>query len=269
MISLCPLTVLPCSPLDQVDFAARTGFDAVGIRLVPVVPTDIDVMADRTLRNALSERLSRLSIGVLDIELVRIGPDTNVQAMEPMLGFAAELGARSITVTGQAPREIGPDEEARIVARLTELCELAQRYDVKPGLEFMPFRDINNLDAALRYLRLCNHPNLGIVLDLLHFCRSGGTPDDLAKLDPEHVTSIQLCDAPAESPPDLAKEARYHRLLPGAGELPLHDILAALSPNIPLSVEVPNASQTDRPGLKKAHDAISASRELLLAAGRA
>ncbi len=269
MISLCPLTVLPCSPLDQIEFAARAGFDAVGIRLVPVLPTDVDVMSDKALRIALAKRLADLAIGVLDIELVRIGPDTDVRALEPMLQFAGELGARSITVTGQAPREIGPSEEAMIVARLVDLCELAQRYDVKPGLEFMPFRDINNLNSALRYLELCNHPNLGVVLDLLHFCRCGGTPSDLVKLPPENVTSIQLCDAPADAPPDLAKEARYHRLLPGAGELPLRDILKALSPRIPLSVEVPNAAPADRPGQEKAVDAVNAVRELLRSIGRA
>lgn len=269
MISLCPLTVLPCSALHQMEFAARAGFDAVGIRLVPVLPTDIDVMSDKVLRDALLKRLSDLTLEVLDIELVRIAPDTDVQALEPMLQFAADLGARSITVTGPAANDFSPDDEARIVVKLTELCELANRYNVKPGLEFMPFRGISSLDSALRYLSFCKHPNLGIVLDLLHFCRSGGTPDDLEKLSPDIVTSIQLCDAPAIAPPDLAKEARYHRLLPGAGGLPLREILKALSPDIPLSVEVPDTNRTDRPGLDKALGAMSASRELLRSIGRA
>jgi hypothetical protein len=75
----------------------------------------------------------------------------------------------------------------------------------------------------------------------------------------------QLCDAPLAAPTglprprrlargqsldidDLALEARAARLLPGEGELPLVDIVAAMPPDIPVSVEAPNQAVLERLG---------------------
>ena len=100
MLSLCPLTVLPCSPLDVIDAAAEAGFDAVGVRLTPTMPTDVDVMADAALRRTIRRHLAAAGIAALDVEVVRIAPDTDVEALQPLLEYAGELGARHVTVAG-------------------------------------------------------------------------------------------------------------------------------------------------------------------------
>jgi hypothetical protein len=101
MLSLCPLSVLPCSPLEQIDAACAAGFDAVGLRLVPTLDTDIDVMADKSLQLAVERRLQATNLEVLDIEIVRIGPETNLTALVPMLEYGRGIGARYLTVTGR------------------------------------------------------------------------------------------------------------------------------------------------------------------------
>jgi sugar phosphate isomerase/epimerase len=268
MFSLCPLTVLPCSPLEQIDAALDAGFDAVGMRLMPVLPADIDVMADKPLRDALAKRLSQTNLDVLDIEVVRISPETDVQALLPMLQYAGEIGARSLAVTGVPKQDFKPGDETATAAKLAELCEAAGRYGVQPALEFMAFRSIGTLDAALRCRKLANHPNLAIVVDALHFHRSGGTSEEIAVIDPGLISCFQICDAPATAPDDLAKEARFGRLLPGKGGLPLRQMLAALSPEVPLAVEVPDMTRADMPVIEKAREAARTSRAVMAAAGR-
>ena len=58
-LSLSPLTVLPCSPVEQIDAAHKAGFDSVGLRLFPSLPTDVDVMADRPLQRDIESAVLR------------------------------------------------------------------------------------------------------------------------------------------------------------------------------------------------------------------
>jgi hypothetical protein len=74
----------------------------------------------------------------------------------------------------------------------------------------------------------------------LHLSRSGGSPADLAAVDPALLPYLQVADAPAAVPVDLASlvdEARYGRLLPGEGVLPIRDVIEAV-PMVPLSFEL-------------------------------
>jgi len=267
MFSLCPLTVLPCSPLEQIDAALEAGFDTVGIRLVPVLPTDIDIMADKPLRDAIAQRLSRTGLKVLDVAVVRMSPNVDVPALLPLLEYASEIGARSLAVTGVAKADFEPGDEQATAAKLAELAEAAARHGVQVGIEFMAFRHISTLQDALRYRELAGHPNLAVVIDALHFHRSGGKPDELVGFDPAVISCFQLCHAPTIAPPDLPKEARLGRLLPGAGGLPLRDMLAALPASVPVAVEVPDMSRAELPVIEKAREAFRTSRMVMTSAG--
>ena len=88
-LSLSPLTVLPCSPLEQIDAAQAAGFDAVGLRLQPALATDLDVMSDAALQRAIERRLAATGLRVLDVEVFRVGRRTDIVAMEGALAYAA------------------------------------------------------------------------------------------------------------------------------------------------------------------------------------
>lgn len=266
ILSISPLTVLPCSPLEQIDAAHAAGFDAVGLRLQPALPTDIDVMADPFLRRAIERRLSSTGIRVLDVDVIRIGPQTDVKALEPMLQYAGGLGAGNLVFTSLTPDEYRMSDEQDTALKIAEVCEAAGRHGVRPVVEFIPFRGIASLADAIRMARLVNHPNFAICVDALHLHRSGGTPTELADTDPRLLASLQLCDAPRAAPHDLPRESRYDRLYPGEGELPLLELLQAVSPELPISVEVPNAARAHRSAFERAHEAATSARRILAAA---
>ena len=96
--------------------------------------------------------------------------------------------------------------------------------------------------------------------------RSGGVPSDIAGVDASLFRYAQICDATAVIPTataDLIREARTGRLLPGAGALPLRDLVAALPAAIPLAIEAPVLATTGLPALERAQRAYRSMRALL------
>lgn len=265
MLSLSPLTVLPCSPVEQIDAAHAAGLDAVGLRLLPVVETDMHVMSDVSLRRAIGRRLQATGIAVLDVEVARIGPASNIEALRPVLQYAQDLGAKSIAVTSVLRDEYLLRSEPEVVQRLGDLCEIATRYNMTVMIEFMVFRGIATLDDALRVVRKVGHPAMGICVDALHLARSGGLPSHVAAIDPAFLRCVQLCDAPAASPPtaEIPGEARGRRLFPGQGGLPLRELLQSVPEGVPLSIEAPTASRGNFSIKEIAVQAAQSSRDLL------
>ncbi|MPY76882.1 MAG: hypothetical protein GEU87_21820 [Alphaproteobacteria bacterium] len=108
--------------------------------------------------------------------------------------------------------------------------------------------------------------NASILVDALHFSRSGGLPSDIAGVDASLFRYAQICDAAAvipSEPGDLIREARTGRRLPGEGALPLRDLVAALPAAIPLAIEAPVRATADLPPLERAQRAYRSMRALL------
>lgn len=248
-IGIDPLTMLDVPPPDFVEVARLAGFDSVSLRAEaasagekrwPLDPGSL--MLEETRR-----RLDHAGMGVLTIEVVRLRPDTKREDYERTLEVASLLGARFLLVNSDDP------ELERAAETFAVLSESAAPYGMRPLIEPITYTRASNLDDALR---ICGESGGGVLVDALHFHRSGGRPEQLRALDPELLPLAQLCDAPLAPPAglprpeslpggqstdgsDLQLESRAMRLLPGEGELPLRELLNALPESIPLSVEAP------------------------------
>jgi sugar phosphate isomerase/epimerase len=146
------------------------------------------------------------------------------------------------------------------------LCYRAAPYGLRVGLEFAIYTGVRTLDHAAGLVARSKRTNTSVVIDALHFSRSGGLPAHVARIDADLLHYAQICDAPAAMPgptdtPDLIREARTGRLLPGEGALPLRELVAALPAAIPLAVEAPSRETASLPALeraKRAHRAMAA-----------
>jgi sugar phosphate isomerase/epimerase len=152
-----------------------------------------------------------------------------------------------------------------MIANLARLAEAARSHGLWLALELMPYTAVNTLAKAHRMVASCRQTNLGLLIDALHLARAGGTPAEVAAIPPEHISYLQLCDAPAEVPPGLTlrQESLGARLYPGEGDLPLFELLDALPQGVVVDVETPvvasqGLSTTERAGL-----ALSATQRFL------
>ncbi|GEL21593.1 xylose isomerase [Pseudonocardia sulfidoxydans NBRC 16205] len=254
LLSLAAGTVLDAGPETTLDAAAAAGYDAAGLRLDP----DTDPAAAVALRRRADDH----GLTLLDLEVVRLGPDRSIDEALRLLDLAVVLGARFLLTVSSHP------DPADTRAELATLVKAATGGPTRIGLEFMRFTRIPTLAAAVATLDdIGAEPSAAAVLvDALHLHRSGETPADVAAVAavaPERIGYWQICDGPAAAPADvdgvdgLVHEARHHRLPPGEGDLPLHDLVAALPDGLPVSVEV----QSDH--LAAALDPTTRARRLL------
>jgi sugar phosphate isomerase/epimerase len=240
-LGLAALGFLELEPPALIDVAARAGFSMVSVRTRAAVPGGPEfplTAGSRRSRETLA-RIRDTGVGILQVELLQLGRDTDVASTRAMLEGAAALGASRVVATGDDP------DDHVLADRLARLCDLAAEYRMIVDLEFMPFRHLATLPQALRVVALAARDNACVMIDALHLFRSGGTVADVAAAAESRLGVCQLCDAPLAAPPrdQLAVEAREQRLLPGGGELPLRSLLEAL-PGALLVAEVPMGAQS-------------------------
>ena len=267
-ISISALTALELAPPDLVSIAAAAGYSHVGLRLVAATTTEPQraMIGDTPMVRETRARLDATGIQVLDIEVLRLTPGTRVaDDLLPAIETGARLGARYALVTGNDP------DEARLVDRFAELCDLAAGCGVAPQLEFMSFSDLKTLPQAARVIERAGRDDAGIVVDAYHFSRTRCRLADVARVPPSRFRYAQLCDAPAAIPATqeaVLAEARGERRFPGDGELDLVSLVRALPPGIPVAVESPtHALARSVDALERARRAIAGVRRVLESAG--
>jgi sugar phosphate isomerase/epimerase len=242
-LSLAHATLLDVSPPELIRIARGSGFEAVGLRLVPIglpgerrYAIDEDPASPREIRRALEET----GIQFLDVELVRIRDDVNPRSYAPALDGAAALGARFAIVN------VYTTDAGRAADDLARLCELSKPLGLTMLLEPVSFSDVPTVAKATELLTACGCDNAGILIDALHVHSSGEPLSTLNALSSQRMPIIHLCDAPSEVPPDpeaRRRIARAERLLPGEGGIDLAGILQHLPRDIVYAVEAHNPSR--------------------------
>jgi sugar phosphate isomerase/epimerase len=236
---LVPLTAIELTPPELVVAAARTGYDAVGLRLSPFRAGEVQhpMFDNSSMLLETEARLRDTGLAVLDIEVMLLTPGRDMQDFRRVFETAMRLGARNaLTLIDIADRSLAVDKFA-------QLCELAAPFGISCALEFAAWLGVGSIQAANAVVSEAAQVNGALLLDPFHLIRSGAKVSDIEAIDPTRIRYAQFCDASATAPATTAgisEEARYDRLLPGEGGLPLREFVAALPAAIPFGLEVPN-----------------------------
>jgi sugar phosphate isomerase/epimerase len=263
-LSLAHLTVLDTTPPELVTVAAAAGFRTIGIRLTATPSVGVppyDVLHDGPMLRETLARLADTGVAVLDTEFLRFEPD-QPGVPEGFLEVSARLGARHVLVMSAEP------DESRTLDRLGDLCDRAARYGLHVDLEFAIYTGVRTLAHAADVVARSARANASVLIDALHFSRSGGLPAHVGQVDPSLLRYAQICDAGPDMPgpadtPALIREARTGRLLPGEGVLPLKELVAALPADVPLAIEAPCRATAGLPALDRAKRAYRALADLV------
>lgn len=229
-----------CSPAEAIRVAAQTGYHFVGLRLwpnAPGAPQQHLLGLPDVLRETLAAQRDT-GVGVLDLEIIRIGDHFDPHTWDALYDAGAALQAKAILVAGD------DGQESRLTENYARLCEVMKPFGMTADLEFMPWTAVKDAQSALRIVQNAGMPtNAGILVDALHFGRSTTTLEDIRAIPRALLHYAQICDAAAGldfTTEQMIHTARCERLLPGDGTVDLQGLFAALPSDLPISVEVVN-----------------------------
>ncbi len=264
--SLAALTVLELAPPALIEVAAACGYGHVGIRLLPSTPGGIayPLMDDEAGLKETLARLDATGVTVADLEVVAFRPETEIAAFSAFFETGARLRAKHILVAAYDP------VLDRFADRFAAVCEAAAPFGLSADLEFMPWTSVPDLATARRIVEQVGKANAGVLVDALHFDRSGSSIGDIARIPAGSLHYWQLCDGPAERPATteaMMLAARTERMFPGEGGIDLVALARAMPREITISIEVPTVELAKTMDAQtRAQRALDASRRVVAAA---
>jgi sugar phosphate isomerase/epimerase len=245
-LSIDFISVFGLPPVQFIALAAELGCRHISVALTPMpanphrypvwsLRDDSRLRADTVL--ALRECGVTISLG----EGFLVRPNTEVRDAAADLDHMRELGVSTVNILTLEP------DRSRGMDQLAVFADMAAARGMQVTLEFLPGLPIGELSSAVAVVRDLGKPNFRILLDAMHVFRSGAQVADIAALDPAMIGYAQLCDVPRVSQSaNYADEARYERLPPGEGELPLREFIRALPRDVIVGLEIPMLARAEQ-----------------------
>lgn len=240
----------------SIEYAHNFGYTGIGISIGECLAALESGLEPADIRRLLDSRNLELS----ELELVRLGGTAFQSRMnDALVELVAILKPRRVHVAAF------DGEPAVIQQELRNICRLLP--DTTVAVEFMPYSKLPDLETTMDLLASPGCEQATMVLDAIHFFRSGASFSDLTPAVLERVSVLQLSDL-TDARKDTRFESRHLRTFPGHGNLDLHGLLHTLikgrSPGVPPITLEPFSDAIDQLPLPWViHEAfLSASRLL-------
>lgn len=253
-------------PVDLINLSADLGCERVGMTMFNRLKWDppfypgFSIRDDPSLRRGIAAAMHERDISISFVDGFLIEPDKDIRERAADLAIMAELGAPLVNTVS-----IEPDLN-RTIDQFGVLVELAAAAGMDTTVEACPNLTIGNLADALAAIEAVGRREFRLLIDVMHYGRSGVRTEDVAALDPQLIAYVQLNDVKlVPDNPDYWVESTTERLVPGTGELDLGGLLAVIPTDVVIGIEVPMYSAA-RAGVgphERLGQCVSATRELL------
>jgi sugar phosphate isomerase/epimerase len=233
------LSVFGLPPVEFVNLAADLGcrYISTGLTAISYNPhgyAPFSLRDDAALRRAMVSAMHDRDVSISLGEGFTIRAERDIRELAADLEIMAELGVGRINGVSMDP------DRSRSFDQFAVLAEMAGAHGMEASVELTPGLTVGDLETALAVLRHVQRPNFRLLIDTMHFVRSGSRAADLVAVDPALIGYVQLCDAPLQATiADYMEEAMFERMVPGEGELPLREILVGLPAGVVIGLEVP------------------------------
>lgn len=261
LISLAAGIMPEATPAQLIECAAASDFDFGGMWI------ERETWTPATTR-AIRRQAQDAGVQLLDCEVAWIMPGPPDPWLTELVHIAAELGAKNLLCVSSDP------DMAATTAKFQTLLDAARDTEVRVNLEFGIFTEVKTIHMARAVLEAVEGNAKALLVDTLHWSRSGGTAEDLAAIPREWLSYCQPCDAPADGPDvtnfdSIIDDAINRRMALGTGGLPLGAMVDALPTHLPMAIEERSAALRDGfPDLiERARECARTSRAWLDARG--
>ena len=230
------------------DIAAQAGFTSSGMWVDPATTWDSGALGrTRTI-------LQQTGIQLVDVEALWLASGDKADDTHKLtVDAGVELGARNVLVVS-----VHEDVDAAI-SQFRDICERAEGSDIRINLEFGEFTRIQSLGHARDFIKAVDHPQAGILVDLMHLNRAG---DALPSLDAPEFSYVQACDFMQSSASmtgqDYITAAVDERCCLGEGEADRKHIEVVCASGLDVSLEI-----RSRPLREQYPDPVERARQIL------
>jgi sugar phosphate isomerase/epimerase len=237
---------------DRCAQAARVGFQGLGLW-----HSDVEHQLESSSMKEMKSIFDDAGLEYLEVEFLAdffaepgsLERAESDERRRKLFETAAAFDAHHIKV-GNIPGT--PCELGRLTEEFAQLCdEAAQHTDAKVVYEFMPFDvNVNTLSSALALVEGAARPNGALAIDTWHMSKLGIAPEELHRIQPEHLGWVELSDGQFEDMEDRIDETVNHRRLPGEGEFDIPgyvDACRVVGYDQPWGVEVLSAELRNLP----------------------
>ena len=231
-IALSPNSLVGVPALEYIDALVKAGYDGIGLRMYASPGVNYEsvtqpLAGNPPLMREVKQALQDSGLILYDILSYYLRPDFDLERMRPSLEFGAELGFPYALAIGDDP------DWSRQTDNLAQLCDVARSLNMTVTLEAPVGQNtVNTLPLAVKLIEDSGRDNAAICLDPFHFWRVGHDASLLKEFAPRLFPYTQLDDGvDSDGPPPRGRRE------PGQGQVPLDDILDALPPDLPLSIE--------------------------------
>jgi len=211
---------------DRVEAAARVGFKGFGLWHV-----DLDHILEKISLKEMKQIFDDNGIKYIELEFLTdwfVEGERKKQSAilkQKLLTAAEALQARHVKVSDSF-RE--PYEMARVIESFATLCNDAADHGTRIGFEPQPFSMIDTLKGALEMVEGAAASNGGIILDLWHVVKLGIPYEEIGRIPPRWLVSVELDDGTLEAPWSLREDCSNHRRLCGEGEFDIKSFIACV-----------------------------------------
>lgn len=240
-------------PLAMIDAAADAGFRSAGLRIAARRRQEsfpVEVIGRPGVIREIRQHAVARGVRIASVNAFQFYPDVGWELLSTLADTAVELAAPIVILNSFDP------DQPRFVDHLARFCERLHPSGVRAAVEFLPYSSLRSLPQTMQVIAQSGAPNAGVLVDMLHLDRSGGSLAEVAALDPAHIVFAQLCDARRLSAPlpdtELMAQARSSRLELLEGDLPLVEFVDALPAGIELEYESIRADLAGEPGVVRA-----------------
>jgi sugar phosphate isomerase/epimerase len=256
-LSLEHMTVLGMAAAEIIDTAEQLDVSLVSL-ILDSGPYPLPLQSFLKIPALTAEirrRLDSSPVKVHAAEGFLLEAETDFGRFARLLDIAAFLQVERVVALSVDP------DRARTIENFGCLCESAAKFGLQATFEFVSYMPVGTIQDAAEVVIATGAPNAGISVDILHLTRSGGQPQHL-RAPGVRLGAAQLCDGPLIRPrAEWEQEAMCGRLIPGKGEFPIADFLAACPAGLAVGVETPMGVSGSRGLMAAAKSSIQAARQ--------
>ena len=207
---------------DYAPVAAKLGFDSVDFNVTEEYKNGAGFIQEQLNKYAL--KIGGFGLPV-DIVAEESKFSCDLKALPDYCKFAADVGnLRCFTWVAPVSNALDYEENFELHKnRLGECARVLEQYGIRFGLEFVgplairkghKYDFIDNLDGVLELVSAINRPNVGVLVDTIHWDLAGQTIEDFKKISSkDFIVVAHINDAVAGFP--LGQQLSFNRELPG------------------------------------------------------